>query len=287
MGGNIENIRGGLTSKKKRKLNVESKSMKLLIDKIIIKSTNEPAYGTIVAAFDGDGFGLRAFCTLISNIALLFSDLIESQQLKLKVLMAPKSDHGHKTTSLGSISDTTAVVFFGEVSRGQHLMDVHYNSKRDDFYLNIGFDLSDKWCALRKEWIMKEEKSKDNEQAGEQAEQQSQVTVKEFIEKNLLNFYLSEIQRALPSALDGFSHRRRAVAHTFLLWNTTFVEKTVEQWTGLVAMVYNVPRADLDNMAANDVLQVEMHGVKIAPKRVTFMLAYPPLAAYFSPLTAS
>ncbi|KAH9401016.1 hypothetical protein TYRP_002601 [Tyrophagus putrescentiae] len=222
MGGTIENIRGGLSGKKKRELKVESKSMKLLIDKIIIKSTNEPAYGTIVAAFDSDGFGLRALCTLISNIVLLWPALIQSQKLKLKVLMAPKSDHGHKTTSLGSISDTTAVAFFGEVSRGQHLVDVHYNPKRDDFYINIGFDGSSEWCALRKDWIMKEEKGKANEQAGEQAEQQSQ-------------------------------------------WNNTFVDKKVEQWAGLVEMVYNVPSAHLakciTNMAASGLLKVEgSHG---------------------------
>ncbi len=111
MGGTIENIRGALSSRKKRELKVESESMKKLIDKIIIKSTNVPAYGTIVAAFDSDGFGLRATCTLISNIVLLWPDLIESKKLKLKVLQTPKSDNGRKTTSLGSINDTTTVVF--------------------------------------------------------------------------------------------------------------------------------------------------------------------------------
>ncbi|KAH9407970.1 DNA topoisomerase 2-alpha [Tyrophagus putrescentiae] len=259
MGGNIENIRGGLTRRKKKELKVESESMKLIIDKII-KSTNEPAYGTIVVAFDADSFGLKSTCTLISNIALLWPDLFESQKLKIKVLMTPKSDNGRSTTSLGSISDTTAVVFFGEVSHGQHLMDVHYNSKRDDFYLNIGFDLSSEWCAVRKGWIERKAKSQVNEQAGEQAEQPSSVTVKELIEKDLLRVYLSDVQRALPSALDGLSHRRRAVLHTFLKWDKTFKDKKVEQWAGLVEMVYNVPSAGLAKCITDmdgSVLQVE------------------------------
>ncbi len=120
-------------------------------------------------------------------------------------------------------------------------------------------------CALRKEWIKRKEKSKTNEQASAQTEQQFSVTVKELIEKDLLKFYLSEIQQAMPSALDGFSHRRRAVLHTFLHWNNKFEEKTVEQWAGLVAMIYNVPSADLakciTSMAASGVLQVEgSHG---------------------------
>ena len=126
------------------------------------------------------------------------------------------SDTGTKTLSLGSISLVDAPHFYEEVKTGHHRVAVDYDYKRDELELEKAFCKNDKWSDERKSWLQNELlKRKERQESGDQVPvvdiKPTHISVQNFIQTDLLSCFIEQIDKRIPSLMDGQTIVRQKV----------------------------------------------------------------------------
>jgi len=108
----------------------------------------------------------------------------------------------------------------------EKLITYNFNTKEDDEAINLGFNKS--LANDRKKWLLNYDRKNILEQS------EKSVSVKDFINKDLIHFSNYDNHRSLPSVIDGLKPTQRKILYTGLKYLTS-TEIKVAQFAAKVA----------------------------------------------------
>lgn len=138
---------------------------------------------------------------------------------------------------LGTSTSKEAKEYFSDMAR--HRIKFHYSGGEDDSHINLGF--SKKKCEERKEWLtnfMEERKRRLEMSLPElylYGKDTKTVSYSDFVNRELVLFSNTDLNRSIPNLMDGFKPGQRKVIFTCLKRNIVNKEIKVAQLAGSVA----------------------------------------------------
>mgnify|MGYP002714493973 CR=1 FL=1 len=117
---------------------------------------------------------------------------------------------------LASSTSVEAIEYFSDIQR--HRIDFRYGGEEDDDAFDLAFNPEN--IEAKKQWIANVmEERRLRRENGEKVPylyeyNTRKVTLKDFVEKELINYFIEQNERSLSSLVDGFKTAQRKIIYT-------------------------------------------------------------------------